>query len=166
GCVRLPMDFSKILFQETGMGTTVIITEGSPSAEAIAEQSLPPGSSDYRWQPEVSPTGPVTILASLVSRQILVLRDGMMIGRAQMEIPNGVTSDPRALQMLATSGDAQWFHAGAPNPPPNAGQTVQVRVPQDFLAKLRTTATPGQTMLIVEDAIIGGDMPLIVMVSG
>jgi hypothetical protein len=168
GCVRLPMGFAKTLFNETRTGMTVIITEGSPSAEAIAEQTLLPGS----WQPQLSPAGPVTILANLKSQQILVLRDGMMIGRSQMEIPKGVTSDPRALQMVAVSGETQWFRAGQPNQdagrsqPPNAGQTVQVRVPPEFLAKLRNVATPGATLLIMEDAAIGGDMPLTVMVSG
>lgn len=166
GCVRLPMDFSKILYNATSIGMTVIITEGSPSAEAIAERPLSPGSADFRWQPELSPTGPVTVLVNLTSRQILVLRDGMTIGRAQMEIPKSVTSDPRALQIVATSGETQWFHVGLPNQPPNAGQAVQVRVPPEFLAQLRAAATPGQTMLIMEDASAGGDMPLTVMVSG
>jgi hypothetical protein len=161
GCVRLPMDFSKILFNETRTGMTVIITEGSPSAEAIAEHALPPGSDAFRWQPELSPTGPVTILINLMSRQVLVLRDGVMIGRAQMEIPKSVTGDPRALQMLASSGEAQWFHAS--NQPPNPGQTMQVRLPPEFLAKLRGAATPGQTILFIEDGVI--DMPLAVMVS-
>ena len=41
GCVRLPMPFSKILFGETSLGMTVVITDGSPSAQTIAEQVLP-----------------------------------------------------------------------------------------------------------------------------
>ena len=48
----------------------------------------------------------------------------------------------------------------------SAGQVGQVRVPPEFLANLRTVVTPGATMLVVEDAIADGDMPLIVMVSG
>jgi hypothetical protein len=170
GCVRLPMAFSKILFSQTNLGMTVIITEGSPSAEAIAEQALPTGSADFRWQPELSPAGPVTILANLRSQQVLVLRDGMMIGRSRAEIPKSVTSDPRALQMVAASGETQWFRVGNSDEgrgsPPNAGQTVQVRVPPEFLAKLRSVATSGASMLILEDGIIGSDMPLTVMVSG
>lgn len=169
GCVRLPMAFSKILFGETSLGMTVIITEGSPSAEAIAEQALPTGSADFRWQPERSPAGPVTILANLRSQQILVLRDGMMIGRSRAEIPKGMTSDPHALQMVAASGETQWFRAGQDagrSQSSNADQTVQVRVSPEFLAKLRSVTTQGATMLILEDGTIGSDMPLTVMVSG
>ncbi|HET7083278.1 MAG TPA: L,D-transpeptidase family protein [Rhizomicrobium sp.] len=165
GCVRLPMDFSKILYQETNIGMTVIITEGSPSAEAIAEQALPTGSADFRWQPELSPTGPVTVLVNLRNQQVLILRDGLMIGRSQAEIPKNITGDPRALQIVAAGQpETQWFHAGPFNH--DAGQAMQVRVPPEFLAKLREAATPGSTMLVVENAVIGGDMPLTVMVSG
>jgi L,D-transpeptidase catalytic domain len=174
GCIRLPMTFSQTLFKETSTGgTTVIITEGSPSAEALAEQAMPLGNADFRWQPELSPTGPVTVLVSFNTRQLLILRDGMIIGRARMEIPAGVVRDPRALQIVATGQgqETQWFHAGLSgleavrSQPPNADQVVQVRVAPEFLANLRAAATPGETMLIAEDAITGGDMPLIVMVS-
>jgi hypothetical protein len=163
GCVRLPMNFSQTLFQETRTGsTTVIITEGSPSAEAIAEHALLPGG----WQPELSPAGPVTILVNLRSQQILILRDGLLIGRSQVEIPKTVTSDPRALQIVAGPGEALWFHTGDRGQPANAGQTVQVRVTPEFLARLRSVTTQGATMLIAEDAMAGGDMPMTVMVSG
>lgn len=171
GCVRLPMAFSEILFKETRTGmTTVILTEGSPSAETIAEQGLLLAGADFRWQPELSPTGPVTILVSLNDRHILVLRDGVLIGRSRMEIPNGVASDPRALQIVATSGEAQWFHAGSPSgeagQPPDVGQKIQIRVSAEFLTGLRSVVTPGETMLIVENPIADGDAPLMTMVSG
>jgi hypothetical protein len=149
----------------------VILTEGSPSAEALAEQGLPLGDGDFRWQPELSPTGAVTILVSFRSQQILVLRDGLTIGRARAEIPQGVVRDPRALQMLAIgqSGD-QWFQMGPPGreagriQPLNVDQVAQIRVPPEFLANLRAAATPGSTMLIAEGATTGGG--LIVMTSG
>lgn len=173
GCVRLPMSFSQTLFKETSMGTTVIITEGSPSAEALAEPALPLGDADFRWQPERSVAGQVTVLANFKNQQILVLRDGTMIGRARMEIPKDMVRDPRALQILANGqpGESQWFHAGssgreAGRGQPNAAQVMQVRVPPEFLANLRNAATPGQTMLVAEDAITAGEVPLIVMVSG
>jgi hypothetical protein len=175
GCIRLPMDFSRMLFDEARTGsTTVVITEGSPSAEAIAGQKPLSGSTDLQWQPDRSPTGPVTILVSLMNQQILIMRDGVMIGRSQVEIPKAVTSDPRALQIVATgqSGEMPRFHAGLPNhdagssEPANADQTMQVRVPPEFLAEVRSVETPGATALIVENSIIGAGMPLVVMAGG
>jgi hypothetical protein len=171
GCVRLPMDFSEILFKETRTGkTTVILTEGSPYAETIAGQLLLLAGADFRWQPELSPTGPVMILVSLNDRHILVLRDGILVGRSRMEISGGVASDPRALEIVASSGEAQWFHAGPSSgeagQPPDPGQKIQVRVPAEFLTDLRSVVTPGETMLIVENPIADGDAPLMTMVSG
>jgi hypothetical protein len=163
GCVRLPMPFSKILFGETSTGMTVIITQGSPSAEAIAEQAMPPGINDVRWQPELSPNGPVTVLVSPLSRQVLILRDGLMIGRAPANIPKTVTGDPRALQIVGSSGQSQWFHMGGST---SAGQTLQVSVPAEFLDKLRAAATPGSTLAVVEDAGAQSAASLTVMVSG
>ena len=149
GCVRLPMTFSATLFKETSTGsTTVIITEGSPSAEALAEQGLPLGDADFRWQPELSPAGVVTILVSFKDRQILILRDGLPIGRARVEIPGGVVRDLRALQILATGqpGESQWFHAGSPGggrgQPTDAGQVALVRVAPEFLANLAPALRP------------------------
>jgi hypothetical protein len=164
------MSFSETLFKETSTGnTTVIITEGSPSAEALAEQVVPLGNADFSWHPELSPTGPVTVLVSFKNQQVLILRDGVMIGRARMAIAGSVVGDPRALQIVASGqpGQFQSFHREAGlGQPPNADQLVQVSVPPEFLANLRAAATPGETMLIAEDAITGGDMPLTVMVSG
>ena len=165
GCVRLPMPFSKILFGETSTGMTVIITQGSPSAEAIAEQAMPPGINDVRWQPELSPNGPVTVLVSPLSRQVLILRDGLMIGRAPANIPKTVTGEPRALQITGPSGQSQWFHLGGSRTP-SASQTMQVSVPAEFLDRLRAAATPGSTLAVVEDAGVQSAAALTVMVSG
>jgi hypothetical protein len=169
GCVRLPMSFSATLFKETSLGTTVIITQGSPSAEALAERGLALGDADFRWQPELSPFGPVTVVVNFRSQQMLVLRDGLAIGRARMEIPQGGARDPRALQITATgqAGETQWFHAGRAavrGQLLNAGQITQVRVPSEFLANLRAVTTPGSTLLIAEGA--NTSAPLIVMASG
>jgi hypothetical protein len=173
GCVRLPMKFSQTLFDETRTGMTVIITDGDPSLDAAFGLGPQPGSDGFRWQPELSPAGPVTIMVSLKNQSVMVLRDGMVIGRSQAEIPASAASDPRALQILATGQSAppQWFYAGASNPEAasrssDAGQKMQVSVPPEFLADMHSVVTPGATMLIVEDAVTGGGAPPMVMVSG
>jgi hypothetical protein len=150
--------------------TTVILTEGSPSAETIAEQGMLLAGADFRWQPELSPTGPVIVLVSLNDRRILILRNGMLVGHSRMEILNGAASDPRALQIVAPSGEAQWFRAGPlggeAGQPPDVDQKIQVRVSAEFLTDLRNVVTPGETTLIVENPIADGDAPLMTMVSG
>ena len=166
GCIRLPMKFAATLFQETRTGMTVILTEGNPSAEALAEQGLPLGDADFRWQPELSPAGVVTILVNFKTQQVLILRDGLPIGRARAEI--GQAQAPRALQIVAAGqpGQAQWFHAGPSGraQSTNSGQVAQIRVPPEFLANLRSVAIPGATLLIAEGASTSGD--LILMSAG
>jgi lipoprotein-anchoring transpeptidase ErfK/SrfK len=53
GCIRLPEGFAQRLFSETELGMTVIVSKDKftgPQYEA------------YRWQPEKSPFGPLTVL--------------------------------------------------------------------------------------------------------
>ena len=101
---------------------------------------------------------------------MLILRDCLSIGRARMEIPQVPVRDPRALQILVTGqpGETQWFHAGSPSREAGRSpdQVVQVRVPPEFLANLRTVATPGSTLLIAEGVATSSDMPLILMSIG
>jgi hypothetical protein len=40
GCVRLPLAFSKALFQETSVGTTVFVTDGQPDLQTVLESGL------------------------------------------------------------------------------------------------------------------------------
>src|SRR5215469_3599562 len=49
GCVRLPLAFSKALFQETSLGMTVIVTDDRPSPQTILDPGLSaePGSDQH-----------------------------------------------------------------------------------------------------------------------
>jgi hypothetical protein len=102
GCIHLPSEFAKLLFQISPMGMTVVVAEEHEAPEdvvhpaAIApvdaktgqEDELPPlaANEDQRWQPEKSPEGPVSILVSGADRRVLVYRNGVEIGRAKIEL--------------------------------------------------------------------------------
>jgi hypothetical protein len=69
GCVRLPLQFSKLLYQETTLGMTVVITE-SASPESVLDTATPPApvlplppppAPDLRLAPETPAPEPVTI---------------------------------------------------------------------------------------------------------
>ena len=78
GCVRLPYDFSALLFQVTSSGGTVVVGNGrtpTPYLAAnpgllLAPKDINPGmlrplaSGDYDWHPERGTTGPITIVMS------------------------------------------------------------------------------------------------------
>jgi hypothetical protein len=100
GCVRLPYDFSQLLFSTTSSGGTVIIGDGKTPVPRLASDPgllLAPtdftpgmlhtlGKNDYDWNPERSPEGPITIVISSADRAMYVYRNGNPIGRAAVEI--------------------------------------------------------------------------------
>jgi hypothetical protein len=103
GCVRLPDEFARKLFEVTDFGITVIIANDSsaPAETAHPGVFVPPipvaGAApakeprlswyeDYRWRPDLSPDGPLTILLSAADRRVLVMRNGIEIGRARFDL--------------------------------------------------------------------------------
>src|SRR5215471_10290975 len=103
GCVRLPYDFSQLLFSTTNSGGTVIIGDGKTPVPRLASNPgliLAPtdftpemlhslGKNDYDWRPGRSPEGPITIVISSADQAMYVYRNGNPIGRAAVEISGG-----------------------------------------------------------------------------
>lgn len=100
GCIRLPYDFSLLLFETTGKGGTVVVGDGktptphlaSSPGLMLAPKDFTPGMvrqlarDDYDWRPERSPNGPITLVLSSADRALYVYRNGNPIGRAAIEI--------------------------------------------------------------------------------
>src|SRR4051794_19226848 len=100
GCVRLPFDFSQLLFSATRSGGTVVVGDGkTPTPHLASSPGLilapkdftpdmlrPLGRDDYDWHPERSTAGPITIVVSSADRAIYVYRNGNPIGRANLEV--------------------------------------------------------------------------------
>jgi hypothetical protein len=100
GCIRLPYDFSVLLFEATSKGGTVVVGDGKTPAPHLASNPglmLAPADftpemvrqlarDEYQWHPERSPEGPITIVLSSADRTMYVYRNGNPIGRAALEI--------------------------------------------------------------------------------
>ena len=175
GCVHLPYEFARLLFGETPMGATVIVAGrvgGSmlaPAAGVIAAQGEAGATSPhvplaetepYRWTPELSPQGPVTIIVSRSDQRILVLRNGVEIGRSRAQVP---TSDFEThVLTYAPQGDgrARWVlvgvpgHAGDDGRPLDSGVLSQLRMPKGFLAALTGIIVPGATVLVTQAPVL------------
>jgi hypothetical protein len=171
GCVRLPLAFSKALYKETSLGMTVIVTDDRPNPRTILDPGLSasPGSDhhlrlapgqNFRWNPERSPSGPVTILVSFADQGILVLRNGKIIGRGKVEIPPNLFNGTEALQMEGrdSAGNPKWLYIGIPGDEARHGRPLdgnaieRVRVPPEFLAHVRGILSPGVTMMVTNDS--------------
>jgi L,D-transpeptidase catalytic domain len=100
GCIRMPYDFSQLLFNATAKGGTVVVGDGKTPTPHLASNPglmLAPkdftpemvrrlARDEYDWRPERSPGGPITIVLSSADRALYVYRNGNPIGRAAVEI--------------------------------------------------------------------------------
>src|SRR5436305_7141121 len=100
GCIRLPYDFSQLLFNATSNGGTVVVGDGKTPTPHLASNPgllLAPkdftpamvrrlAKDEYDWRPERSAEGPITIVLSSADRALYVYRNGNPIGRAAVEI--------------------------------------------------------------------------------
>jgi hypothetical protein len=102
GCVRLPMEFSRLLFAVTSLGMTVVITDipASPrnadapdvavSTVLTGERSLE--AAPYEWHPERAGDGIVSVIVSVADHRAVALQDGVEIGSAPVRV-NGRSAE-------------------------------------------------------------------------
>jgi hypothetical protein len=90
GCIRLPYDFSTLLFAATSKGGTVVIGDGkTPQPYLASNPGLmlapkdftpamlhPLAANEYDWRPERSSSGPITIVISSADKALYVYRNG------------------------------------------------------------------------------------------
>src|SRR4051812_21268060 len=121
GCVRLPMEFAKKLFEVTPMGGTVVIAGGhedpvkrpaagvlAPAMAGVTPQAATVLTEQgaFTWNAAAAPTGPVSIIVSTGDQQVVVLRNGIEIGRAHAVVAQASTQSQ--VMTLAGGAKPQW----------------------------------------------------------
>jgi L,D-transpeptidase catalytic domain len=168
GCVHLPYAFARELYGATRRGTTVVVTgDASHPVTADGGQVLAPAAfqgepADDWWAPERAPSGPVTIVISRSDQAVVVLRNGVAIGRSRAALP----ADSDATHVLTLGADAAgaplWFYVGVAGHAGESGQPVdeavrnRVQVPPDFYAKVAPLLAPGTTLLVTAAPLAQG----------
>jgi lipoprotein-anchoring transpeptidase ErfK/SrfK len=181
GCVHLPSEFARLLFDISPSGMTVVIANEATEPErvthpgylapvsvaggvALATTPLAPGEIE-RWQPELSPTGPVSIVLSLGSQRVVVYRNGVEIGRARISIAGSAPLASHALVLAegaSSSADPyvpdatryRWLRIGVPGHMGEAGTQVdpeavaRLRIPVDFVQRVNAILVPGATVFV------------------
>ena len=177
GCVRLPLAFSEVLFNTTDMGGTVVIAgrAGSPhkrppagllapaSLSGQGTVALPLGDKqEFSWQPQLSPTGPVSIIVSTADQAVVILRNGVEIGRARAVISQAESENQVLTMTRDPKGRAEWIQVGVNNLAPEEAAIVstrgveQMQLPQAFVAHMRSVMQPGATVLITSASMSAG----------
>ena len=173
GCVHLPYTFSQELFGITTLGATVVV-EGDPfnhitTTDAsllapmdvkglqVTQQHL--GSAEFRWEPEKSPTGPLTIVVSKHDQRIVVLRNGVEIGRSVAQIND---DDPGSHVISLTrgaDGKNRWIYVGLPGHDDDKGRELdeatlnRVHMPRGFFEAVDGALVPGATILVTQSSV-------------
>jgi len=167
GCIRLPLGFAKLLYGATTTGVTVVITQDASVPEiapapalliADPTQSLA-FSAAYWWQPNLSSSGPVSIVISGRDRKIVVLRNGVVIGSSDLEIDGAVT-DTNAFTLTSIGpGGYKWLRLTLPgahakaSPNMTEDERARAHMPEQFRLLLDSILSPGTTLLITRDTL-------------
>ena len=176
GCVRLPLEFSKLLFRTTTLGGTVVIagSHGEPYKKAAAGVLAPTGldgsgavalplgdKQEYSWHPELSPSGPTSIIVSTGDQRVVILRNGIEIGRAKASLEQS-TTESQVLTLAGSRGrKAQWIQVGVSDVAPEDAAIIstqgveRMQLPAEFVTNMRSVMTPGTTVLITQASVSG-----------
>jgi hypothetical protein len=186
GCIHLPSEFAQLLFDISPNGMTVVIgtdqTEPKQVAhpgylvpvkfvggQAIETEPLAPTEED-RWQPDLSPSGPVSIVLSQGSRRIIVYRNGIEIGRARLTVTGDAPLVNHALVLTEGPSDVpdpyvpdptkfRWLRIGVPGHLGEQGTQVdpnavaRIKIPADFAARINGILTPGATLFVTDETL-------------
>jgi hypothetical protein len=174
GCIRLPYDFSALLFDATSKGGTVVIGDGktpqphlaSNPGLMLAPKDLTPAmvrplaANEYDWRPERSPSGPITIVISSADKALYVYRKGNPIGRAALEVKGrrlgehvftlleGTTDKPSQLAPGREAG--RWMRVDGEGSGVIAEKFAsRLRFSPEF-AKVADTIAPGTTVIVTD----------------
>jgi lipoprotein-anchoring transpeptidase ErfK/SrfK len=180
GCVRLPFDFSQLLFSTTSKGGTVVIGDGKTPTPHFAsspglmlapkdftpEMLRPLAANEYDWHPERSTEGPMTIVASAADKAIYVYRNGNPIGRAPLEISGRGSLGSNVFTLLeGTTGKQsalapgregrKWTHVTSEGRRMEADAIAsRLRLNPEFAVKLYDSLAPGTTVIVTDHPVV------------
>lgn len=156
GCIRLPLEFARLLFDQTALGMTVIVTDQS-SAPALApgiELAAAEGDETFLWTPETAPTGPVSILVSSAEQRAVVLRNGKLIGSASLVIEGRIDRPELFTLVQASPTRREWVRVPLPgqtSPVPDS--VLKIASAPDFRARVKQVLVPGTTVIVTPDKL-------------
>jgi lipoprotein-anchoring transpeptidase ErfK/SrfK len=180
GCVRMPYDFSTLVFGITGNGGTVVIgddTKAQPHFAAnpgvmLAPKDFTPdmlkplGKDEFQWNPERSTSGPITMLVSAADRTLYVYRNGEPIGRAAIEV-NGRLGGHVFTLLEGVSAEVSSLVPGRPariwmslqsdaksRSTDVAALAKRIRISPDFAGKVYDALKPGATIIVTDQPAV------------
>jgi hypothetical protein len=170
------------------MGMTVVVVKNTTAPAEVAhpgafapidpksgqfdEDARLAAGETFRWTPEVSPTGPVSGLISRTDARVVVMRNGIEIGRARVVIAR--PDQPLGTHaFIVKEGQGQGVNKALPGAPVplwtaidmpghfDAGQSdlpssvaARISLPPAFAKALQPLLVPGTTLLVTDASIL------------
>lgn len=176
GCVHLPSGFAKVLFDASPLGMTVVVAAEKSSPVAVAhplpvapvdpqkgQLDAEPALSDleaFRWQPDRSATGPLSLVLSRSDQRVVVLRNGVEIGRAKISLVDGKPFDTHAFVAHRFGDELRWTAVSIPGHEAeedhvlDASEVERVRFPAEFLQRVLPLVEEGTSLVVTELPIV------------
>lgn len=181
GCVHLPSEFARLLFDASPVGMTVVVAD---HRSAPADVQHPPflapitdkgdlanhrrllPDESVRWEPGKSPAGPVSVLLSGYDSRVVVLRNGVEIGRARISIAQRERPLGTHVYVVKEGGTGaagrgpDWIGVGIVGHMDDAGTRPspdamgRIAIPDALLSNLQPLLVPGTTLMVTDAPIL------------
>jgi hypothetical protein len=180
GCVRMPLEFSALLFGASHKGVTVVISGAhSDPAHLVHPGLIAPTTPDakqevsiselaagrYEWSPDRAPDGPVSLLLSSADEMIYVFRGGIEIGRSRIQVVDSETplgaavytvlegSTERKSELALGRPALRWMGVSLEDKNGKASPLDvirRLRVNPEFAELAYNTLEPGSTVMVTD----------------
>lgn len=177
GCVHLPSEFARLLFDASPLGMTVVVANHKTSPDIvnhppflapitdkgkIADNQRLFQNESFHWAPEKSPDGPLSLVVSRADSRMVVLRNGVEIGRAKVHFKQA--GKPVGTHVFVAhesyAHKPQWIavgmigHLDDAKTVPDAEAVQRIVFPNDFRELLTPQIKSGTTMMITDAPIL------------
>jgi hypothetical protein len=169
GCIRLPKEFSALLFATTTLGMTVVITDMPSVPESSEEPDLARHSSlsdraladvPFDWHPMRSTEGMVSVVVSLADQRAIVLRNGIEIGSAPARFAGPVNGAMAYVLRASDAAGRHWLklrfsgEGDGMEVAPNEGEKFDT--PPSFRRAIATVLGPGSVIIVTPEPLMAG----------
>ncbi|QJE94913.1 L,D-transpeptidase [Luteolibacter luteus] len=171
GCIRMPYDFSTLLYSITARGATVVIGNSKNQPHFAANPGLmlapkdfnsgmlkPLAKGEYDWNPKRSTKGPITIMVSSADQSIYVYRNGQPIGRASVQVKGRLGDHVFTLLDGVSGGSSpfapgraarRWMSVSGGSGSPHE-LASKVSFSPEFAQKVDDLLSPGATIVVTD----------------
>jgi L,D-transpeptidase catalytic domain len=174
GCIRLPLQFSKLVFGVTKTGMTVVITNKAEVPKIVPTPDLAPATyfarADLQWHPEKATKGPVSIVISAADQKAYVIRNGIPIGSSPVKIDRSVNDTLAFEYRNDDKNGPQWIglelHDNGKNTGVPRDEWQHIQAPPEFKKSIAQVIHAGAVIVVTPESLHQGSTGMRLTVIG